>query len=131
MKYLLPLITSVAFLAGCATDPQTGQQSLDPGIRNAMLDVARSALVGLESSYATTGKFDPTAMAQGALGQVYTVETTNAVNGAISRVVKDPGYAGALTQAVNSVAAAGAAKGLDDKSAVLIGASLLDNLLQA
>jgi hypothetical protein len=96
-----------------------------------MLDVARSALVGLESSYATTGKFDPTAMAQGALGQVYTVETTNAVNGAISRVVKDPGYAGALTQAVNSVAAAGAAKGLDDKSAVLIGASLLDNLLQA
>jgi len=130
MKKLL-LIPILALFTSCATNPTTGKQELDPGIRNAMLEVARASVNGLVSSYATTGKFNAEAMAQGALGQVYTVDSVNAVNDAVSRVVKDPNYAGAIAQAVTSVAAAGASKGLDDKSAVLIGATLLDNLLEA
>ncbi len=132
MKYLLTLLgASLLTMSGCVTDKTTGKQSLDPNVRNAMLDVARSAVAGLEASYASSGKLNWLAAAQGAVGQAFTVETTSAVNGAVARVISDPGYAGAVTTAINSVAAAGAAKGLDDKSAILIGGTLLDSVLQA
>src|SRR5690348_14168207 len=100
LKYaILPF---ALLLASCATNPTTGKQEVDPGIQNAMLDVARSAVAALETSYASTGKLDWNAAAQGAIGQAFTVESTTAVNSAVNRVIGDPNYAGAVTNAINS-----------------------------
>lgn len=125
------LIVFLLGIAGCTTNPLTGKKELDPQIRNSVIDVARSAVAGLAAGAAKTGTLHWQDFAQGALTQVYAVQSVDAVNKAIGYSGLPTGYQGALSTAVVSVIDAAKNDGFDEKSAIQIGATALDNALQA
>ena len=126
MKKLL-LITCI-LLSGCITNPLTGKKELDPKVHAAVIDVARGAVAGLAASASSPNW---AAVAQGALQAVYSTESTDAIKSAVTDTIGNNAYGSAVTTAAVSVIAAAKAKGLDEQSAILIGATALDNALQA
>lgn len=129
-KKLILLAISCLLLPACATDSTTGKKTLDPDIRNALIDVAKSAVAGMAASEATSGKIDWNLVAQGALGQVYSTSSVAAANKAVAYMIpNDTKLTGVVQTAVGSVAAAAKSKGLNESSAILIGTTFLDNEL--
>jgi phage tail protein X len=126
MKKLL-LITGILFV-GCVTNPLTGKKQIDPNVQNALIDVARSAVAGLAASASSPNW---AAVAQGALQAVYSTQSVNAIHGAVVDTIGNTAYAAAVNTAVTSVISAAQNKGLNQQSAILIGATALDNALQA
>lgn len=130
---VIAVIFLIAFLlgiSGCVTNPITGKKELDPSVRNALIDVAKSAVAGIATSEATTGKVDWNLVAQGALSQVYATSTVTAANRAIDIMVPDDKLSGAVQTALGSVVATAKEKGnLSTSDAVVIGATFLDNEL--
>lgn len=131
MKLLKITIPTIALLlVSCVTNPLTGKKEIDPSVRNALIDVAKATVAGIATSQATTGKVDWNLVAQGALSQVYSTTSTVAANRAIDIMIpNNPKLSGAVQTAVGSVVAKAKEKGLDESSAVVIGATFLDNEL--
>ncbi len=126
MKKLI-LITCI-LLTGCITNPLTGKKEVDPKIQAAVIDVARGAVAGLAASASSPNW---AAVAQGALQAVYSTQSTEAVKAAVTDTIGNNAYGSAVTTAAVSVIAAARDKGLNQQQAILIGATALDNALQA
>lgn len=125
------LIVFLLGIAGCATNPVTGKKELDPQIRNSLIEVARGAVQGLAAGAAKTGTLNWQDAAQGALAQVYSVQSTDAINRAVGYSGLSTGYQAALSTAITTVVSTAKNSGLDEKSAILIGTTALDKALQA
>lgn len=131
LKLFIPIIAILTLaLAGCATDAN-GKKTLDPEIRDALIDVAKSAVAGLAAGAQSSGTIHWQDAAQGALKQVYAVESTNAIDKAVSYSGLPTDYQSAITTAVGTVVNAAKNQGLTGQTAILAGTTALDQALQA